>query len=89
MRRLVVTTPIKCAAVNYNGTIYTGRSHGTIIMNIVDRGELLIGRVTQDLQGFVDEYGNFLDRTEAYWRAVEHGQIKDDGKTPVLFSEML
>lgn len=40
-------------------------------------------------QGFVDMEGNFLNRKEAYYRAVEHGQIQDDGGTPCLLSEML
>jgi hypothetical protein len=40
-------------------------------------------------QGFVDENGAFLGRADAWARAVACSQIKDDGGTRLLTSEML
>lgn len=42
-------------------------------------------------QGFLDEHGNFLNRTEAYAHAVKHNQITPpkDAENYLLYSEDL
>lgn len=42
-------------------------------------------------QGFLDEHGNFLNRTDAYTHAVEHHQITppQDVENYILYSEDL
>jgi hypothetical protein len=75
---------VKCAAIEAGDKIFTGRSHADIIL-----GSMECHHAPQQSQGFVDNDGIFLTRKEAYSRAVEHGQIKDDGGTPLLLSEML
>jgi hypothetical protein len=45
--------------------------------------------IKQRQQGFMTEDGVFLSRRDAYVRAVECGQIKDDGGEKILLSEML
>ena len=80
-------SPIKQAATLRDGIIWTGRRHCSIIHEMIDNG--CKPPITQKEQGFVDEDGKFLNREEAYHRAVACGQIKDDGGTPRLLSEML
>ena len=75
---------VKCAAIQVSGKIFTGHSHAEIINSNIE-----CHHAPQQSQGFVDMEGNFLNRKEAYYRAVEHGQIQDDGGTPCLLSEML
>ena len=43
------------------------------------------------MQGFLDEHGNFLNRTEAYTHAVKHHQITppQDVENYILYSEDL
>lgn len=74
------------AAVMQNGKLYVGKRHGTIIQEMHKNG---CPKVTQAMQGFVDAGGFFLSRKEAYYVAVYHKQIEDDGKTPCLLSEMV
>ena len=66
-----------------------GRRHGKIIQELVKAGLDGHGKgITQSQQGFIDQDGEYLDRKEAYQRAVEHGQIEDKG-TKTLLSEMV
>lgn len=74
------------SAVNQGGIIRSGLRHGLIIQQMHKDG---CPKVIQSMQGFLDEDGIFLNREEAYWRAVETKQIEDDGRTPCLLSEMV
>lgn len=81
------------AAYNYNGYIVTGTRHGCPIMR------LQINAIGIDvlhkwcpfgdmIQGFTDQYGNFLNRQEAYVIAKAAGQIIREDVTPgTLYSE--
>lgn len=90
---------ISHAACRFNGYIVTGVRHFCPIMrNQIDAmggfellnewqresGELETG----DDQGFVDQYGRYLTREEAYIIAKEAGQIiREDHLPGTLFSE--
>jgi hypothetical protein len=79
-------SPIESAALRSEDgkQIWTGRNH-----------ELAYVAALKDFewdgltQGFVDEAGVFLTRSEAYDRAVQCGQIVADGGERYLISEML
>ena len=81
------------AAFNYNGYIVTGTRHGCPIMRLQIHA---IGIDTLNkwcefgdmIQGFTDQYGNFLNRQEAYVIAKAAGQIIREDITPgTLYSE--
>ncbi len=81
------------AAFNYNGYIVTGTRHGCPIMRLQIHA---IGIDTLNkwcefgdmIQGFTDQYGNFLNRQEAYVIAKAAGQIIREDVTPgTLYSE--
>lgn len=68
------------AAYNYNGYIVTGTRHSCPIMQMQMYAigvELLDEWCDLDemVQGFTDQYGNFLNRKEAYVIAKEAGQL--------------
>lgn len=81
------------AAYNYNGYIVTGTRHSCPIMGLqlnaigfdviqewCPKGEMV--------QGFTDQFGNFLNRQEAYIIAKEAGQIiREDVYPGTLYSE--
>lgn len=80
------------AAYNYNGYIVTGTRHSCPIM------EMQIMMMEEELeewcdgdrmvQGFTDQYGNFLTRKEAYPIAKAAGQIiREDTCPGTLYSE--
>jgi hypothetical protein len=71
---------IKAAAIIINGKICTGRRHWEII-----RDNPTTEYITQDVQGFITDTGEFVGREEAAEIAFECGQIKEPKK--VLFSE--
>ena len=66
--------PIVGVAIKYNGTVYMlpkpNRHHHVIRMIGGIRGA--------DTQGFYDFRGDFLDRKQAYIRAIATGQLKRD-----------
>lgn len=83
---MTTASRIRCAAVRApDGAVYTGEDHGEAINDAIyfDQVASLL------LHGFLDMDGKFLTRKEAYDRAVECGQIKDDGGTRCLNSGML
>jgi hypothetical protein len=91
---------VVCAAIrNGEGRIITGARHYDRLMReqIEYQGKWhWVGRSTESgdrwvTQGFVDQFGNFLTRREAYQVALTRGQIKRQvGGTPeLLTSEML
>lgn len=75
---------VKCAAIDAGAMLFLGCSHAEIIIGCPE-----CHHCPQQSQGFVDMDNVFLTRKEAYLRAIEHGQIVDDGGTPLLLSEML
>lgn len=81
------------AAYNFNGYIVTGTRHSCPIMQLQ---MFAIGNDLLDewcnlndmVQGFTDQYGNFLTRQEAYPIAKAAGQIIREDKCPgTLYSE--
>ncbi len=81
------------AAFNYNGYIVTGTRHGCPIMRLHLNA---VGHEVLDewcgfdkmVQGFTDQYGNFLNRQEAYVIAKAAGQIiREDDCPGTLYSE--
>lgn len=79
------------AAYNYNGYIVTGTRHGCPIMHLqLDMIDGLDEWCDFDkmIQGFTDQYGNFLTRKEAYPIAKAAGQIiREDACPGTLYSE--
>lgn len=80
------------AAYNYNGYIVTGTRHSCPIMEmqIMMMEEVLEEWCDGDrmVQGFTDQYGNFLTRKEAYPIAKAAGQIiREDVCPGTLYSE--
>ncbi|WP_443698923.1 hypothetical protein [Pseudomonas sp.] len=80
------------AAYNYNGYIVTGTRHSCPIMEmqIMMMEEVLAEWCGLDkmIQGFTDQYGNFLTRKEAYPIAKAAGQIiREDTCPGTLYSE--
>ena len=80
------------AAYNYNGYIVTGTRHSCPIMEmqIMMMEEVLEEWCNGDkmIQGFTDQYGNFLTRKEAYPIAKAAGQIiREDVCPGKLYSE--
>lgn len=80
------------AAYNYNGYIVTGTRHSCPIMEmqIMMMEEVLEEWCHGDrmIQGFTDQYGNFLTRKEAYPIAKAAGQIiREDVCPGTLYSE--
>lgn len=81
------------AAYSYNGYIVTGTRHSCPIMQmqIYAIGVELLDEwcgLDKMVQGFTDQYGNFLTRKEAYVIAKESGQIiREDVCPGTLYSE--
>lgn len=80
------------AAYNYNGYIVTGTRHSCPIMEmqIMMMKEVLEEWCDGDkmIQGFTDQYGNFLTRKQAYPVAKAAGQIiREDTCPGTLYSE--
>ena len=82
---------VVCAAVKLNGIVYPGPRHFDQFMSELmwlDEGNPPNG---SEVQGFIDQFGVFMTREEAYEVAKAAGQIKyrcpgDEGR---LFSENL
>ena len=86
--------PVRQAAVRQGDRIWTGLRHGQIIQRMVKEEGPNFQKVTAQMQGFVDADGEFLDRKEAFERAVACGQINEcagvpSGETRSLVSEDL
>ena len=80
------------AAYNYNGYIVTGTRHSCPIMEmqIMMMEEVLAEwcGLSKMVQGFTDQFGNFLTRKEAYPIAKAAGQIiREDTCPGTLYSE--
>lgn len=81
------------AACNYNGYIITGTRHDCPIMRmqVTSIGRDVLAEWMggeRRIEGFTDQYGNFLTRKEAYVVAQAAKQIIRDDPTPgTLYSE--
>ena len=80
------------AAYNYNGYIVTGTRHSCPIMGLqldmVGIENLMEWCDYEMIQGFTTQYGDFVNRKEAYIIAKAAGQIiREDTCPGTLFSE--
>lgn len=81
---------IVAAAIKWNGIIFTGDHHGNILHYLVKIGQLKDmkkDKITDDMQGFINENGFFLNRSDARVIAIGSKQIKRNHGT--LYSEDL
>lgn len=85
---------IVCAANLYDGNILvTGARHcDSIMISVIER--LKIKNTDKFIQGFIDQWGTFLTRQEAWNIATLNGQIRkhvggDDANGGTLYSENL
>jgi hypothetical protein len=67
---------IKSAAIKVNDKIYTGHRHYQIIPVALENNPE-ISYITQNMQGFVTDNGEFVDREVAAKIAYQYGQIKE------------
>lgn len=81
---------VVCAAICKDDHIITGARHYDKVMR------QQIEQYPKDFwkagvrQGFIDQFGNFMDRTEAWKVATDQGQIRREVSTPgTLYSENL
>jgi len=87
------TRYVVCAAINYNGLIICGARHHDKVMNTVIRALPDLDKTTR-IQGFIDQFGIFMDRKEAMQVAIDGGQHIDmerngGSRDDVLYSEGL
>lgn len=78
------------AAIKWNGIIFTGDHHGNIMQYLVKIGQLKDmkeDKITDEMQGFIDQFGNFQSRKDARILAIAAKQIKRNHGT--LYSEDL
>lgn len=84
---------IVCAAVRIGGVVFLGARHFDAHMSrsVADAKGRLFRSSSIAEQGFINQRGEFLTRTEAYTVAEEAGQIirRCGGDEGVLFSENL
>lgn len=85
---------VVCAANKYgSGDIFIGIRHfcPLMIKNMEGYDISLMRKLDGEIQGFVDQYGVFMDRQEAAIVAAEAGQLDryGDNKPTILFSEDL
>jgi len=85
---------IVCAAIKCGNIVITGARHYDLLMRSTMKQ--IFGDDTSKYptfeQGFIDQYGKFYDRHEAYKLAKENGQIRKEFATStidMLFSEHL
>lgn len=81
---------IIAAAIKWKGVIFTGDHHGNIMQYLVKIGQLKDkknDKVTDDMQGFINELGYFLSREDARVIAIADKQVKRNHGT--LYSEDL
>ena len=76
---------ITAAAIKLKSGTHTGPSHGRILLDLAKAGET--EHVFQPCQGFVDDSGTFLTRSQVYEVAEAAGQLKLNRMNKVLLSE--
>jgi hypothetical protein len=81
---------IVCAAMFKEGRVITGARHYDKIMRAQMLASEGIAWWRSCKQGFIDQFGDFLDRQEAWKIADEQGQISREVSAPgTLYSENL
>lgn len=72
-----MTRVVVCAANKYGPFVYTGIRHFCPIMrqNMSNANIPQLSRIFGEVQGFVDQYGVFMDRIESLQVAKDAGQI--------------
>jgi hypothetical protein len=82
---------VVCAACRIGDIVLAGARHfDTIMHSQLQAMRLDRGQIGMAEQGFVDQFGIFLTRQEAYKLAEEKGQINGEPNIPgTLFSEDL
>jgi hypothetical protein len=76
---------IVISAINKAGVVYTGRRHH----NIIAENPTVVFKGKDSVQGFVTNYGRFLNREDALQLALTNGQYFRREPTGVLTSEDL
>lgn len=80
---------IVCAAIkDEDGLIIPGARHLDMIMINILKSLGVEGYKRYD-QGFIDKYGNWLSRRDAYDIAEDNGQLKSEDPNRILYSENL
>lgn len=83
---------IVCAAVLFEKGMIVGPRHYDAIMQAQYKAMGLKATETDGTQGFIDQFGTFFDRKEAFAIATRQGQIRHKTGNPdsqELFSEDL
>lgn len=81
---------IVCAALHKEGRIITGARHFDKIMRSQMESTEGISWWKSGDQGFIDQFGDFINREEAWIIAMDRGQICREVSTPgTLYSENL
>jgi hypothetical protein len=81
---------IVCAAMLKNGRIITSARHYDKIMRAQMEASEGLDWWKGCKQGFIDQFGDFLDRKDAWNIAIEQNQIRQEVSSPgTLFSENL
>ena len=82
---------IVCTAIRKNGRVICGARHYDKVMrDQIERSEGIDYWKVGVRQGFIDQFGDFLDRSEAWVVAKEQGQIVSEVSAPgYLYSENL
>lgn len=86
---------IVCAANKYGDRLVLGvRHHDALMQRVLRESDYAMHQRCDEEQGFVDNRGNFLSRTEAWKVAEEAGQIihrcgGDTANGGTLYSENL
>ncbi len=86
----LVNRRVICAACRFGDVIVAGARHFDTVMHGNVSGRFSRKEASEAEQGFIDQFGIFLTREEAYVLAKAKGQIKDTPCIPgTLFSEDL
>ncbi len=82
---------VVCAACRKNDTILAGARHfDTVMVRQIEAIDKPHGYFADAEQGFIDQFGLFLTREEAFILATEKSQIKEEPNVEgTLFSEDL
>jgi len=91
-RRLPVLLPITHVAIRFRGQVWSlprPHRHHDVIRLIVQQTGAATVDAHEDNQGFLDAYGQYLNRRQALLNAEMNGQLKDPAniRCGKLFSE--
>ncbi|ATW62212.1 HNH endonuclease [TM7 phage DolZOral124_53_65] len=71
-------TKIVAAAIKMDGIVFTGTRHHRIVQDLVILGlirDMTDSRITEDMMGFIDSSGEFIDAKTALQTAIQANQI--------------